>query len=145
MNFQQKLLELRNKREQFTEKQLEKVEQLKERIGTRSAENKERVATLAKQWRQRHPDRVAIKGRRDWLIRRARKLNAPGDGVPDIEWERIQEEYNHSCIGPGPHSGTLSMDHIVPLSLGGADEPSNIQPLCRACNARKGTKVIDYR
>jgi len=58
MNFQQKLLELRNKREQFTEKQLEKVEQLKERIGTRSAENKERVATRQAQARKKVVERI---------------------------------------------------------------------------------------
>jgi len=50
------------------------------------------------------------------------------------------------------------MDHIIPLSW--ADEApfelsveaiaeldliDNIQPLCKRCNIRKGTKAIDYR
>jgi len=29
------------------------------------------------------------------------------------------------------------VDHIVPLSRGGGDERSNLQPLCRPCHAAK--------
>jgi 5-methylcytosine-specific restriction endonuclease McrA len=37
----------------------------------------------------------------------------------------------------------LEIDHIVPLSKGGAiGDPLNVQPLCRSCNARK--KNADY-
>lgn len=35
----------------------------------------------------------------------------------------------------------LSVDHIVPRSKGGSDEPSNLRTLCHPCNARKGTKA----
>jgi 5-methylcytosine-specific restriction endonuclease McrA len=34
----------------------------------------------------------------------------------------------------------LEVDHIVPVSLGGADEPENLQTLCRPCNRRKGNR-----
>ena len=36
----------------------------------------------------------------------------------------------------------LEIDHIVPLSLGGTDDPSNLQTLCRTCNRRKGNRYI---
>lgn len=34
----------------------------------------------------------------------------------------------------------LQLDHIVPVVRGGVDEISNLQPLCRSCNAKKGAK-----
>lgn len=39
----------------------------------------------------------------------------------------------------------LTLDHIVPRSEDGADDPENLQTLCRSCNSSKGTKTIDYR
>ncbi|MFP4437340.1 MAG: HNH endonuclease [Chloroflexaceae bacterium] len=43
---------------------------------------------------------------------------------------------------PGP----VCRDHIIPLGhAGSSDDISNIQPLCRTCNAAKGTGNEDYR
>lgn len=41
------------------------------------------------------------------------------------------------CRICGSHDD-LTLDHIVPLSRGGRNEPSNLQALCRSCNSRKG-------
>lgn len=43
-------------------------------------------------------------------------------------------------------SEKLTVDHVVPLTWGGNDYPSNIQLLCRQCNASKGNRhATDYR
>jgi 5-methylcytosine-specific restriction endonuclease McrA len=34
----------------------------------------------------------------------------------------------------------LTWDHIVPLAKGGLNELSNLQVLCRSCNAKKGAR-----
>ena len=39
----------------------------------------------------------------------------------------------------------LSEDHITPLSIGGTNDISNIQPLCRNCNAKKWKNIKDFR
>lgn len=39
----------------------------------------------------------------------------------------------------------LTIDHIKPLSQGGRNIKSNMQPLCYWCNQSKGSKVADYR
>lgn len=31
-----------------------------------------------------------------------------------------------------------SLDHVVPKSLGGSDDPANLKTACRSCNSRKG-------
>lgn len=38
--------------------------------------------------------------------------------------------------------GLLTIDHIIPVRLGGANTPNNLQPLCLSCNTSKD-KTID--
>jgi hypothetical protein len=38
----------------------------------------------------------------------------------------------------------LTIDHVVPMSLGGKHEPENLQVLCRACNSKKKQETVRY-
>ena len=49
---------------------------------------------------------------------------------------RILQRDNYVCQMCGMDGNTV--DHIVPRSLGGTDQPFNLQCLCNACNASKG-------
>jgi len=55
------------------------------------------------------------------------------------DWEDLKKRYNYTCpmCGKKEPEIKLEIDHIVPISKGGTNYISNIQPLCRSCNARK--------
>ena len=46
----------------------------------------------------------------------------------------------HACVTCGS-AESLTLDHIKPFSLGGSDEPDNLQTMCLSCNSRKGARV----
>lgn len=77
--------------------------------------------------------------------RRMLKENIPGTHSLK-EWEELKQRYNFMCLCCKRHEPeiVLSEDHIVPISQGGTDDISNIQPLCRSCNSRKGVKIINF-
>lgn len=48
------------------------------------------------------------------------------------------------CLACGS-TDNLTVDHVIPLSKGGINAPSNLQCLCWTCNNKKGQKSTDYR
>jgi 5-methylcytosine-specific restriction endonuclease McrA len=69
--------------------------------------------------------------------RRARKLNAETFKISKREIKAILKSECRKC-------GSLTniqIDHIIPLSRGGRHSVGNLQPLCRSCNASKGSKL----
>lgn len=61
--------------------------------------------------------------------------------IPTEVRRAVYERDGYQCL----HCGTtenLSLDHIHPWSLGGSDDPENLQTLCRPCNSRKGARVV---
>jgi hypothetical protein len=76
--------------------------------------------------------------------RRAQAFGYEGEGFTLEEWLALVESYGGVCLACGV-AEDLSVDHIVPLSLGGSNAISNIQPLCETCNSLKGATIRDYR
>jgi DNA-binding transcriptional ArsR family regulator len=58
-----------------------------------------------------------------------------------LRWE-VWERDNFTCRMCGARTH-LSVDHIHPESAGGATELINLQTLCRSCNGKKGTRIIE--
>lgn len=83
----------------------------------------------------------------EWHWRRGQKLYVDPDYVsrarrhiPDSIRFAVYLRDGYRCL----HCETteaLSLDHIHPYSLGGADTIDNLQTLCRPCNSRKGARV----
>lgn len=70
---------------------------------------------------------------------RARKLGVPGT-LDEQDWAKALNLHNHTCANCGSPI-ELCIDHVHPLSRGGTNTGDNIQPLCRSCNSKKGSKV----
>ena len=65
-----------------------------------------------------------------------------GYGVPEREWIKILSRFNYSCYYCSEQNIKLTMDHIVPISRGGAHSIGNVAPACGSCNSSKGTKLL---
>jgi 5-methylcytosine-specific restriction endonuclease McrA len=104
------------------------------------AQHPEEVRQKNREFYRRNPAKYLAKEQR----RRTKKSNAGGAYTAE-EWNALLDLYGHCCLWCGRSDVKLTVDHIVPVSLGGTSNIDNIQPLCRSCNSRKRTKVMDFR
>lgn len=86
------------------------------------------------------------KGGFNHVIKRRATLAGAEGSHTDAEWNELKKHYNYMCLCCKQQEPfvKLTEDHIVPLSLGGSNDISNIQPLCKSCNCRKHTKPLNY-
>lgn len=128
---------------------------------TRAAQRRHRQAHLEEQqersrlYRLANPEKERAR-RRNYKLRnraktaalshrrRARKRANGGNFTPE-QFIELCAHYGNCCLKCGRSDLALTPDHIVPLSRGGSNHISNIQPMCLIDNLKKGTKIIDYR
>ena len=101
--------------------------------------NPERAREASRRWDKENPDKKHAKQHRY----RA-SLTGNGGSYTVQEWTTICacQAYRCACCGD---KKPLTVDHILPVSMGGKNYISNIQALCGKCNSTKNTKHIDYR
>lgn len=84
----------------------------------------------------------------DYLEMRNPFSNSNLDAVSGSIRFRVLEKAKKRCELCGASSSVtqIDVDHIVPRSKGGSNDISNLQALCRTCNAQKSNKAdTDYR
>jgi len=101
------------------------------------AQNKERAAQNMKSWVQANRAAYTVIQAR----RRANKLAVVND-LTIQEWEEILETFNHSCAYCLRSDVKITMDHMHPISKGGAHTKWNIVPACKNCNSKKKDRSI---
>lgn len=58
----------------------------------------------------------------------------------------IRDNFTCLCCGKAQRKGvSLNADHIQPVAMGGSNAISNLQTLCKQCNAVKHTHQVDFR
>lgn len=103
-------------------------------------ENYEHALNRNRDWQQKNPHMLYMQSARRYALRK----NATGKITSELV-DRIFEDQNHFCFycqcdldESGYH-----IEHKIPLSRGGTNEPNNICLACPKCNLSKGTKTPD--
>lgn len=131
------------------------------------ARNADRQRARAREWQLSNPERyrenwhrwyeenrelLAIKDRERYVrdpvgeLARAQKYRAslaaaPGAGFTGAQWLLRLEEFGGMCAYCLAAKAT-TMDHVEPISRGGAHDEQNIVPACSPCNASKGNRSL---
>jgi 5-methylcytosine-specific restriction endonuclease McrA len=121
--------------------------------------NREKARAINRKWYAGHKE-VSVKATLRWVSNnlestmqkrrvyksnyKARKRNAEGS-ITSKEWIELCNKYGNQCLRCGRSDVKLTLDHVIPLSLGGSNSIDNIQPLCMSCNCSKQDRWEDYR
>jgi 5-methylcytosine-specific restriction endonuclease McrA len=110
---------------------------------TRYPQVRERKIAQALAWNRAHPDQRSA----TQVRRRAEKRGLEAETVlPSIVYAK-DNFMCQLCGEPtepeGPYGRRPSIDHIIPLSLGGPHTYENTQTAHRSCNSGKGNRVLD--
>lgn len=105
-------------------------------------DNMGRLKEKNKLWKKLNKDKVRDSNNKRRLIKLGTKASFTSE-----QWEAVKYFYGYQCLRCKKVEPEISLaaDHVVPLSRGGIDSIDNIQPLCKSCNSKKHTAIMDFR
>ena len=97
--------------------------------------NPDKILKSQRAARERNPERMRAKSRRSYEARKLKRL-------------AILAENGGFCVycegrGRVPGNKATTIDHIVPLVLGGTNKTDNLCGACKSCNSSKGARTFE--
>lgn len=126
-----------NTRERINQDRKSNPEKYRKLDRERHAANSEKFCEYQRKYRS-----VNREKRNAWNHVRRAKSRSGGRFTPE-QWKLLCDWFDNKCLVCG--SENITVDHVVPLSMGGKNTIDNLQPLCNPCNNKKHAKIIDYR
>lgn len=105
-------------------------------------EHREEILKNQKQWYEDNPDKVFNQHTNRRLLEEKQ-----GNGITKDQWLEMMEFFNWRCAYSGIqlNKNNRSIDHIIPISLGGENEIWNLVPMLKSYNSSKYTSdMIDW-
>jgi hypothetical protein len=100
--------------------------------------NPEKCKAYGLAWRAANRDKCsATQGKR-----LARQFAAPGRGITADQWGDVVGSNLGLCAYCNKQPGGIELDHIEPLSRGGAHDVDNAAPSCCVCNVSKNNTQL---
>lgn len=110
----------------------------------------------SRNWARNHPDAIKKQKAKYYDPKkykvychnyRARKMNAEGHWTTDDETNMYSEQ-DGRCAYCGitiyrDIDSDVHVDHIIPLTMGGSNWPSNLTLSCQSCNLSKSSRTVE--
>lgn len=120
-----------------------KRDQIMERRRLYRLDNKDKLNTQAKAWREANPEIWKAKHKEAKKTRRARKRGVITQQIRPNFLAFATECFGGACAycrRSSTEAGPLELDHFVPLARGGAHAEHNLVPACHRCNTEKSAR-----
>lgn len=123
-----------------------------------AASNRQKSLESKRRWEASHPEYKEIRLKKQRDRRRAHperevahrhkyyaSKRAAGGSYTASEWRALLDASGHRCLCCGKTDVKLTVDHVIPVSMGGSSDIGNLQPLCVRCNCKKYNRTLDFR
>jgi 5-methylcytosine-specific restriction endonuclease McrA len=101
--------------------------------------NQDQAIKKALEWAQANPEKASANWKRGTARRRAKKAEVLHIPYSSLELTQKLSYWGNSCYLKGRRcTGSVdAVEHVIPLSRGGADVLANLRPVCTPCNSSK--------
>jgi len=86
-------------------------------------------------WKRNNPNKILLQVQKRRVLLQSQR----GD-FTEQDWINIKNSYKNKCAYCRSDE-KLTIDHIIPLSIGGKHDKNNIVPACCSCNSTKWNKI----